>query len=184
LANQALEVDERLAILRCLQALDEHTQANAVRHLLKDPNADVARAAQQLLARWEIATGPQSLCSAAAGSVLDQILVGMAEGGGDDLIRAPGRQLFMKKMGRVARLAQNAFSAEQVRALLLPQLSPTQLQELEALRDVDFSYQIPSAGYRFRVNVFQQAEGLAAVFRLVRGGLLELPKLGLPPVVA
>src|SRR5262249_42474607 len=36
LANQALEVDERLAILRCLQALDEHTQANAVRHLLKD----------------------------------------------------------------------------------------------------------------------------------------------------
>ncbi len=185
LANQSLEVDERLAVVRCLGSLDDPAQAHAVRHLLRDPELAIRGLAQRLLARWDIALGPRPAAAAAAGaSVLDQLLVAMGERGGDDLILSPGRKPFMKRMGQVVRLAQNTLSAEQVRALLLPHLSPQQLDDLAARRDADFSCEVPVAGYRFRANVFLQSGGLGAVFRIVRNAMPTLAALGLPPVVA
>jgi len=62
-------------------------------------------------------------------------------------------------------------------------LSLKQMRDLEALRDVDFSYEVPSQGLRFRVNVFEQQGGTGAVFRIVKGDRPELQALGLPPVV-
>jgi twitching motility protein PilT len=184
LANQALAVDERLAVLGCLQALDDRHQAHAVRQLLKDPDQEVQALARHLLAHWQVPTGPQPARPGSAGSLLDQLLVAMAQRGGDDLILAAGRHPFMKRMGRVARLAQNTFSADQLRSFLMPHLSPRQTQELEARRDVDLSYEVVSAKLRFRANVFHQSTGLSAVFRLIRGALPQLAALGLPPVVA
>jgi twitching motility protein PilT len=71
-----------------------------------------------------------------------------------------------------------------LRAMLLPTLNDTQREQLAAGKDVDFSYEVRSFAYRFRVNVFRQSAGIAAVFRVVRQRAAELESLGLPPVVA
>jgi twitching motility protein PilT len=185
LQTQGMEVDERLAVLQCLQAINGTGQVQAVRGRLKDPSPDVRNLAAEILGRWEVAVGPQPARSQVSGaSLLDRLLMAVAERQGDDLILSPGRPPFMKRMGRTLRVAQNVFSPEQVRGFLTPLLNKKQLDELEALRDVDFSYDLPSEELRFRVNVFQQVGGLSAVFRVVRGGLPQLDRLGLPPVAA
>jgi len=108
----------------------------------------------------------------------------MAEWQGDDLMLTPGRPPFMKRMGQVHRMAKSVLTREQIEACLSPLLTPLQVDELDALRDVDFSYERPTDGLRFRVNVFREIGGLSAVFRIVRRALPQLADLGLPPVVA
>ena len=180
-----VDVDERLAVLRCLQAIDGRGEIHTVRQHLKDPHPEVRHLAGQIIARWDARPGPQPARAAAAagGSILDQLLVAMAEWQGDDLMLTPGRPPFMKRMGQVHRIAKNVLTREQIEACLSPLLTPLQVDELEALRDVDFSYERPTDGLRFRVNVFREIGGLSAVFRLVRAALPNLRDLGLPPVV-
>lgn len=52
----------------------------------------------------------------------------------------------------------------------------------EADHDVDFAYSLEGAG-RFRVNVFLQENGPAAVFRLVPESVKPLSSLGVPPAI-
>lgn len=49
-------------------------------------------------------------------------------------------------------------------------------------RDVDFSYSLPDVG-RFRVNVFQQAHGIAAALRLIPTMIPSIEELDLGPAV-
>lgn len=179
----SVDVDERLAVLRCLQAIDGRSEIHAVRQHLRDPHPEVRHLAGQILSRWDVPSGPQPARAAAGGSILDQLLLAMAEWQGDDLMLTPGRPPFMKRMGQVHRIAKNVLTREQIEACLSPLLTPLQVDELEALRDVDFSYERPADGLRFRVNVFREIGGLSAVFRLVRAALPNLADLGLPPVV-
>ena len=52
----------------------------------------------------------------------------------------------------------------------------------EAGQDDDFSFSIPSLG-RFRVNVFRQRGSVAAVIRVIRFGIPDPAKLGIPETV-
>jgi twitching motility protein PilT len=80
-------------------------------------------------------------------------------------------------------LANNVFTDEQIRAMLMPHLSDIQQHDLEALKDIDFSYEVKTEGLRFRANVFQQLSGISAVFRIVKASLPDIDALGLPPIV-
>jgi twitching motility protein PilT len=109
--------------------------------------------------------------------------VQLARAEGDDLIVAPDRPVYMKKVGRTTPVTEQPLTAEQVRSVLLPHLSTDQIVALQALQDVDYSHEVKSEGLRFRANVFQQMGGLGGVFRRIKGQLPEIASLGLPPVV-
>jgi twitching motility protein PilT len=184
LAIDELDVDTRLAVLRCLRQLDDPGQAHAVRHQLRSGDPAVRDLATELLGRWQVAkTTDSGRFVLPTGTVLEQLLLAVSERGGDDLILSPGRKPAMKRMGQVESLAKNVLSGEQVRSMLSPHLSVKQQRDLDALKDVDFSYAIVSPPLRFRVNVFRQAGGLGAVFRVVKEEVPRLSELGLPPIV-
>jgi twitching motility protein PilT len=182
LTTEGMEADERLAALRCLDALDDALQLPAARQLLRDPLAEIRELAGGLVSRWEVA-GRSPTVAVAKGALLDRLLIVAAEREGDDLILGPDRRPILKRLGKTLDLVDRKLSAADVETLVRPILAPGQWAEIERLRDVDLSYEIPAEALRFRVNVFRQQGGLGAVFRLIRGRLPQLEQLGLPDVV-
>lgn len=179
------DADVRLAALKALDTLRAIEFAERVKPLLSDEEARVARQAKEVLLHWNVAlAGDQTASLKQAISTLDRMLIAMAESNADDLIIASERRPFVKRLGKTVPLTETVFSAQEIAGLLTPHLSVSQIEDLEALRDVDLSYQVKQAGLRFRVNVFQQRCGLSAVFRAIKGELPTLEKLGLPEVVA
>jgi twitching motility protein PilT len=71
------------------------------------------------------------------------------------------------------------FDAEATQSLLYRILTTEQQKRFELDRQLDFSYDVPGIA-RFRVNVFQQRESVAAVFRVIPDQLKTLEELGLP----
>jgi twitching motility protein PilT len=180
------ESDEemQLAILACLSELDEPAQAAAVMPLAHASDHRVRVAARALLMRWDFAgVDPSTNDSRASLSLLERLLVSLAEAEGDDLILASGMRPYIKKMGKVLPLTSHVFSAEEVRSLLASSLTAKQMEDLAALRDVDFSLDVKSESLRFRANVFHQLPGLSAVFRIIKDKIPVLEELGLPESV-
>jgi len=173
----------RLAVVQCLEALDDRTQAAALQPLEADPSPAVRRAVGEVLSRWSLVEGAQHVALDESGSLLDRYLVAVFHGGAGDLLLAAERVPYVKLLGEMRPLEDRVLSAEEVKALLLPRLSVAQRQAVEALKDVDFSYEVKSHGLRFRSHVFAQMTGLAAVFRIVKSEIPHIEKLGLPSVV-
>ena len=148
-------------------------------NLAEDPHPRVRAAARELMIRWQV----QPKGGTSEMPLLDQFLVQLARAEGDDLIVAPGRPVYMKKVGRTVPTTKQALTEEQVRALLLPHLTADQIVALQALQDVDYSHEVKSEGLRFRANVFQQMGGISGVFRRITGQLPDIKNLGLPPIV-
>ncbi len=176
--------DMKLIVLACLETLDEPGQAPAIVPLLDDPDHRVSASARALLGRWKV-TGGQSASAHGrfALSLLERMLVALAEAEGDDLILSSGMRPYIKKMGKVVPLSSHTFTAEEVRSTLAPSLTPKQIEDLGALRDVDFSIEVKSESLRFRANVFYQLPGMSAVFRIIKDRIPVLEDLGLPPIV-
>jgi twitching motility protein PilT len=173
--------DVRLKALECLDALHATGQASAVEPLVRDADTAVRFAARGALSRWKIAVRP----TAGGGelSSLDELLVECAEKRADDLVLSPGRPPYLKRLGRIAPTEGEVLSAGALEALLAPHLTPAHREELKAGREVDFSYEVPAHGLRFRANVFRQLGGTGGVFRIVRDQVPDLETLGLPRVV-
>ncbi len=183
-ADYATDADPtvRLAVIECLTELGDPSLASRIKPLENDPDHAVRQATRELLARYDLLQSVNR-STEEVDSFLDKILLAVSRTEADDLVLASGRRPYVKRMGVVAPLSASAFSEEQVKAILYPHLTPAQKQRLDALQDVDFSYEVKSQKLRFRVNVFQQLSGLSAVFRRVKNEIPELIKLGLPPVV-
>ena len=178
------DTEMKLLIVSCLETLDEPGQAAAVMPLLQDPDHRVAAAAKTLLGRWKVSTGhAASAQGRGALSLLERMLVALAEAEGDDLILSSGMRPYIKKMGKVVPMSSHVFTAEEVRSTLTPSLTSKQLEDLTNLHDVDFSLEVKSEGLRFRANVFYQLPGLSAVFRIIKDKIPVLEDLGLPPIV-
>jgi twitching motility protein PilT len=115
-------------------------------------------------------------------NLLDRLLSAVAQGGSDDLVLAAGRQPYVKRLGKIEPLSRTVLSDEQVRAILLPHLTTSQVADLERAKDVDFSYEVVSRGLRFRGHVFSQQSGISAVFRIVRNEVPNIDNIELPPI--
>jgi twitching motility protein PilT len=176
------EPDVRYAALECLKVFNDPSLVESIRPLAQDPEIRIKNAARALLMRWNIEVGAAPAVEGAT-STLDRLLIAMAQSQCDDLILASGRQAMVKRLNRTVPLVRNVFTSDQVKALIHPLLTPAQLNELQAMRDVDLSYAIKSEGLRFRANVFTHSGGLAAVFRIIKGKLPSLEELQLPPSI-
>jgi len=177
------EVDVRLMIIAALSAFDATEHTEVIESLASDADPRVSAAAQDLLTQWNVALQSGIQESLSNLSTLDTFLLACARHEGDDLILAPGRRPYVKKLGKVIPLGKRTFSAKEVQGTISQHLSAVQIEALTQLREVDFSYEVPGRGDRFRANVFQQRGGLAAVFRIIKGDLISLRKLGLPEIV-
>ena len=71
---------------------------------------------------------------------------------------------------------------EEVHALIYDIMSDSQRKNFEEIHECDFSFEL-SALARFRVNVFMQRKGEAAVFRTIPTKILTLEELGMPPIL-
>ncbi len=182
---EAADTDMRLVILEALKLINDPAQIELVTPMQQDGDHRVRSGANELLMKWNsaIQTPGPAVGAAKAYSLLERLLIALAQAEGDDLIVAGGHRPYIKKMGKVTPLANHIFSAEQIKGMLLPCLSAKHVQDLSHLKDADFSFEIKAEALRFRANVFQQMAGVSAVFRIVKDKVPLLEELGLPPVV-
>jgi twitching motility protein PilT len=170
-----------LGMLEILGRLPDGKQASLyVRGCVGADDGRVAKKARELLEGWQMEGETRG--SAAVG-VRDRLLVNAARGGADDVLLGAGRPPYQKRHGEVSPIAKTALSAGEIDGMLLPLLKPHHRAQLDGHADVDLAYNVPSFDMRFRVNVFREAPGLAAVFRRIEQTIPALESLGLPPVV-
>jgi twitching motility protein PilT len=117
-------------------------------------------------------------------SALDGWLGRVVADGASDLVVSAGIGARLRLAGGLAALPGPPPTSDQILALLAPALSEAHRAELARHGSADLAWVWLGAGgerVRFRVNVFRQATGVAAVFRPVRRAPPELGELGLPP---
>ena len=175
------DADVRGAALDCLTQCEAVSEVPSVQAVLEDSHPRNRVRAREFLLRFaaERRTGDVSV----TGSALDQLLVDAVRMEADDLVLLSNRTPAIKRSGRMEELPGPAISGDALRALLLPRLSIAQREEIAALRDVDFSYEVPATELRFRAHVFNEMGGIAAVFRTIRNTLLDIDSAGFPAIV-
>jgi twitching motility protein PilT len=178
------DADVRHAALKCLEAFHATDFASRVQPMLADKDPRVAHTAKELLLHWNVELSKEYTATRdKAVSFLDKMLAAVVEAKADDLILASGRKPYMKRMGKTVPISNTVLTPEQVGAIVTPHLSVGQVEDLNKLKDIDFSYEIKGDALRFRANIFQQHGGLGAVFRTINNNLPDLEHLGLPEIV-
>jgi twitching motility protein PilT len=111
---------------------------------------------------------------------IDALLTTTTELGASDLHITINAAPAARVRGDLQALADApSLDADATRTLLYRILTTEQQKRFELDRQLDFSYDVPGVA-RFRVNVFQQRETVAAVFRVIPDALKTLEELGLP----
>jgi twitching motility protein PilT len=175
--------DVRQAAILALGKKGGAAYAPVIEQCFEDPVPHVRKAARELLASWDRHTGNTTIQTQVA---LEQLLAAVMESDADDLLLFAGRPPYLKRRGQVEVLhGFKPLDAERLRSLLMPLLSPMQRTSFEDGKDIDFSHEMRAFGVRFRVNLFAQSTGIAAVFRIVKNDalLIVLENLGLPETV-
>ena len=113
---------------------------------------------------------------------LDQMLERAVAEGASDLHLSPGYKPRWRIDGDMKEIADAGILGEtEALELLQPAMEDRHREQFAEHLDVDLAYAIPGA--RFRVNVFRQSRGVAAVLRHIPGKVLTFEQLGLPEVV-
>jgi len=94
-----------------------------------------------------------------------------------------GQQLRMRIDGQIEVVPNSTILNDDIlKALLYPLLNEAQIKQFEefSLKDIDMSYQLPEFTYNFRVNIFRERTGLAAVIRLLPDYIAPVEQIGIP----
>jgi twitching motility protein PilT len=114
---------------------------------------------------------------------IDDLLEIMVEMGASDLHLATGHPPILRVVGQMAPLRMESVTAEDFVQLLSEIVPEASWAEFQAKGDLDWAYDAATIG-RFRVNLFKQERGPAAVFRHVPDTTLAFEDLGLPMQVS
>lgn len=85
--------------------------------------------------------------------------------------------------GSLRDLTPQNLSARDTEAIIRASVDERHQRVLDELGEVDFAYELPNVG-RFRANVYNQHEGMCAVFHFVPPEIPDLLDLGLPNTLA
>lgn len=99
-----------------------------------------------------------------------------------DLHIAAGEPPMVRVHGSMKKIKSPPLVAEETHEMIYDIMNDVQRKSFEEHNELDFSMQLGDLA-RFRVNVFRQNRGLAAVFRQIPTTILSLEQLNLPPVV-
>ena len=113
---------------------------------------------------------------------LDVFFKLMLEQGASDLHLASGSPPLLRVNGDLQRVRHPALSHDDLKAMLYDVTPAAKMEQFEATGDVDFAYVAPGLA-RYRVNLFLQQHGVAAVFRQIPAAIPSLEALGLPPIL-
>lgn len=106
---------------------------------------------------------------------------GVKEGASDCHLSA-GEPPMLRLNGDLKKLDMPPLTQDQVHGLVYDIMSDAQRKIFEEHLECDFSFGLGEVA-RFRVNVFMQNRGLAAVFRTIPTQIIPLEKLGMPPTL-
>jgi twitching motility protein PilT len=106
----------------------------------------------------------------------------MKDWGASDLHLSVGRPPLFRVDGVITEVRYRALSDGDFRTLLEPITPPHLWNQYERTGDVDFAYDLPGVS-RYRVNLFRQQRGMAAVFRNLSSNLVSIERLNLPEQV-
>src|SRR4030043_415835 len=106
----------------------------------------------------------------------------MNEQGASDLHLVTGQQPVLRGQGDLTRVKYKELTNDTLKAMLYEIAPEDKVKVFGETGDVDFAYEIPGLA-RYRVNVFEQNWGVAAVFREIPSDILTCEQLGLPSVV-
>ena len=100
-----------------------------------------------------------------------------------DLHISAGESPMLRVHGDIKRINIPSLSAEQSHQMVLDIMNDSQRRLFEEFSDLDFSIEL-GGGARFRVNVYRQARGIGATFRVIPAEITPLEDLGMPPVLS
>lgn len=84
--------------------------------------------------------------------------------------------------GELVPLPYQPLTPVQTNRLVYDILSDANLAKFENTKELDFSYGIKGVG-RFRVNIYQQRDSVAAAFRSIPANIPSFEELRLPPII-
>ena len=113
---------------------------------------------------------------------IDQFLNVLVQQGGSDLHLTTGSPPVMRVHGHMSKVKFRDLSAKDMEALVYEIMEEEWRMRFLDQMDFDFAYEIEGLA-RFRVNVFWQRKGLAAVLRTIPSTILTAEQLGLPDAV-
>jgi len=113
---------------------------------------------------------------------IDSILQLVQAQGASDLHLVSGSSPMLRLHGDLQPIEYAPLTSDVIVGLLAEIMTDDQLMRYQALEEVDFAYEVPGV-VRLRCNVYQQARGMAAAFRLLPTRILTVEQLGLPPSV-
>ena len=113
---------------------------------------------------------------------IDSILQLVQAQGDSDLHLVSGSQPMLRLHGDLLPIEYAPLTSEVIVGLLAEVMTEHQMMRYQALEEIDFAYEVPGV-VRLRCNVYQQANGMAAAFRLLPTRVLTVEQLGLPPQV-
>ncbi len=100
-----------------------------------------------------------------------------------DLFFSVGAPINVKIDGVAMPVNAQNLDADTVKRIAYEMMTEHQITEFELHMEMNFSFRVPTIG-NFRVNVFRQRGDVAIVIRYVRGQILNVGDLNLPPVLA
>lgn len=114
---------------------------------------------------------------------LQNLLHECLEHGASDLHLSSGVSPMFRVDGVLVALSHQTLSHEELHLSLMNIMSLAQQTQFSQTHECDFSFDLPALS-RFRVNVFVQARGVSAVFRVIPHHMPSLESLHAPTVLA
>jgi len=99
--------------------------------------------------------------------------------GASDLHLSSGSHPMIRIHGTLQKLDLPRTEDQDLRDGVRDILEEDQIERLEEMKEIDLSYKVEGVA-RFRINVFEQIEGIAAVFRTIPEEIMSFEVLGLP----
>lgn len=112
---------------------------------------------------------------------ITQLLEFTVQQSASDLHLSAGMAPMLRTQGDVRRIDIPELSPDQIKQMIYEVMNDGQRKQFEAELEVDFSFALPDIA-RFRVNVFRQNRGIAAVFRTIPNRVLTLEQLNAPSI--
>ncbi len=114
---------------------------------------------------------------------VNELLALCIEHNASDLHLSAGLAPLLRVEGELKTLDHPPLSTQELNQLLEDIMNEEQRTSFTKDLEIDFSFSIAALA-RFRVNVFQQQRGPAAVFRVIPTTILSLQQLGLPAILS
>jgi twitching motility protein PilT len=121
--------------------------------------------------------------SAAIVNQIDRFLTILVKRGGSDLHMPVGSPPLIRVDGDMDRIRYRNLGEGDYYNMLSAITPPELWARYQMTGDVDFAYQMGDVA-RFRVNLFKQEHGSAALFRLIPPRVPTVEELGLPPAIS